>query len=250
MVQHPDVMPSVAFPYVRGSAAWKRLKIELLAEDNVNIQYTHELKIANCKQAGRKPKEWALELNNLFALLPADQAYSDARKIVMLLSNCDKDLYSFLAGINSGLTYSQLVDRLQSYVEAADTRNTGEDKAENIASVNIALTDRIESLEAQLLEFKTKVNSKSRSGSNSSSSTSYQSSARSKSGNSTKGRRSYQGYQRSNKKVKFANVEPKMSFKCWKCEEPGHLARNCTKEDKKHGNNKQQKKKHRSKKSA
>ena len=246
VVQHADVVPTAAIPYMRGSAAWKRLKIELLAADNVNIQFTHEIKIANCKQAGRPPKEWALELNNLFALLPADQAYSDARKIVMLLTNCDKPLYSFLAGISSGLTYSQLVDRLQSYVEAADTRNMGEDKAENIASANVALADRIESLEAQLLEFKTHANSKSRSGSGSSSG-SYQSSrsgssyhsARSKSGSSTKGRRAYQDRQRGNKRVKF---EPKKSFKCWKCDKTGHFARNCEQDSDKQQQQKKEKK--------
>jgi hypothetical protein len=261
VVQHQDVMPSAQFPYVRGSMAYRRLRVELLAADNVNVQFSHELAISNCKQAGRPPKVWALELNNLFALLPADQAYSDARKSVVLMTNCDKSLYPFLAGIAHGLTYSQLVGRLQSYVEASDNRNLGEEKAENIASVNVALSARIETLEAQLLDFKTHANSKARSGSGSSSG-SYQStrsgsSYRSKSGSSTKGRRAYQNYHRANKRVKFANDESNNSSRCWYCEDPGHFARDCPKKKQQGGSKQQQqqqqqqhKKKNRSKKSA
>ncbi len=45
VVSHIDVQPTAAFPLLHGSAAWKRIKAEFIAADNINVQCSTETQI-------------------------------------------------------------------------------------------------------------------------------------------------------------------------------------------------------------
>ena len=80
--------------------------------------------------------------------------------MVTLLANCDELVHTYLSTISYGLTYTQLAERLHSFIESSNNRATSFEKNEIIADANLAIDKRLLSLEAQLLEFKTKLNAK------------------------------------------------------------------------------------------
>ena len=69
-------------------------------------------------------------------MLPPEQAYSDGKKVVTLLANCDESVHTYLSTISYGLTYTQLAERLHSFIESSNNRATSSEKNEIIANAN------------------------------------------------------------------------------------------------------------------
>ena len=210
ITSHPSVTDA---EYPLGSRLYARLEAEMLGTADITLQFSTEHMIQNCKQNGRSIKDFLIDIDNHFALLPTPIEYSDARKALTLIKNVDEEFVAWIAAHSDGLTWEKLCKGLQGHADTLAIRKSNSTVTPAVSSVaSIAslaetvakLSDSIGELQAHQAELL---------------SSNFKNSKKRKSNPSLKQNQSHD-YKKKKKEFKKGII-------CHNCKKEGHYKRDC-----------------------